>query len=268
MEPKRPDMPLERVDYDRVQYDVYAKARALPQASIDNYMGVFAAHLPDRRPLTVIDLGSGTGRFTPALAEAFGGPVYGVEPAAGMRRAAEADAVHPRVTYLAGEAGAIPLPDAAADAVLMFLSFHHFPDRPAAAREIARVVKPGGRVILRSTFKERVPDNWFRGFFPRSHEVEQAMFPSQAEARAIFEAAGFCTVRSVEMEVPFEGSVADAVARLRLRAVSTFEHLTPQELDEGFARIDAAFAAGAIEQKSTFGDFIVFQRATERLGAS
>jgi len=177
-----------------------------------------------------------------------------------MRRAAEADATHSRVTYLAGEAAAIPLPDATADFVLMFLSFHHFPDQPAAAREIARVVKLGGRVILRSTFKERVPDNWFRRFFPRSHEIEQAMFPSQAQARAIFEAAGFSTVRSVEMEIPFEGPLVEAVERLRLRAVSTFEHLTPEELDDGFARIDAALAAGTLVEKPTFGDFIVFER--------
>ena len=162
--------------------------------------------------------------------------------------------------YLAGEAGAIPLPDATADVVLMFLSFHHFPDQAAAAREIARVVKPGGRVILRSTFKERVPDNWFRRFFPRSHEIEQAMFPSQAEARAIFEAAGFSTAQVIRQEIPFERDIGAAVERLHLRAVSTFEHLTPQELDEGFARLDAAFAAGTIDQKPTFGDFIVFER--------
>ena len=223
-------------------------------------MRTFAGHLPARRPLTVIDLGSGTGRFTPALAEAFGGPVYGVEPAAGMRRAAEADATHPRVTYLAGEAGAIPLPDATADVVLMFLSFHHFPDQAAAAREIARVIKPGGRVILRSTFKERIPDHWWRGFFPRSHAIEEAMFPTVAEAQDLFEAAGFDTVEIVPLVVPFVGDIAEAVARLHLRAASTFEHMTEKELDEGFARIDAAFAAGAIEQKSTFGDFIVFER--------
>src|SRR5206468_1793014 len=111
----------------------------LPADAIQRYMDLFAGHLPVRRPLTFIDLGSGTGRFTPALAEAFGGPVYGVEPAAAMRRTAETGSAHPRVSYLVGEAAAIPLPDAAADGLLMFLSFHHFPDKPAAAREIARV---------------------------------------------------------------------------------------------------------------------------------
>jgi ubiquinone/menaquinone biosynthesis C-methylase UbiE len=137
------------------------------------------------------------------------------------------------------------------------------PDKAAAAREVARVVKPGGRVILRSTFKERIPDHWWRGFFPRSWAIEEAMFPSEGEARALFEAAGFSTVQSVQMEIPFEGDIAEAVERLRLRAVSTFEHMTEEELDEGFARIDAALAAGAIEEKPTLGDFIVFERCAD-----
>ncbi len=260
METEQPQAPLNPVDYDQVQHDGYAKGRALRPGEIQTYMDVFAGHLPSRRPLTVIDLGSGTGRFTPALAETFGGPVYGVEPAAAMRQAAEAGAAHPRVTYLAGEAAKIPLPDASADAVLMFLSFHHVPDQAAGTREIARVVKPGGRVILRSTFKERIPNHWWRGFFPRSHAIEEAMFPTAAEARALFEAAGFVTVDTVFREVPFERDIGEAVEKLRLRAVSTFEHMTDAELDEGFAAIDAAFAAGTIEEKPTYGDFIVFER--------
>jgi ubiquinone/menaquinone biosynthesis C-methylase UbiE len=254
---------LERVDYDRVQHAAYAKSRALHPAEIERYMSVFGEHLPARRPLTGIDLGSGTGRFTPALADAFGGPVHGVEPAARMRAVAEAGAAHPRVRYLAGEAAAIPAPDASADFVLMFLSFHHVPDRAVAAREIARVLKPGGRLILRSTFKERIPDHWWRGFFPRSQAIEEAMFPSTDEARAVFEAQGFATVEVVLQEVPFERDMGEAVAKLRLRAVSTFEHMTPEELDEGFARIDAAQAAGTLQEKPTFGDFIVFERGRD-----
>lgn len=257
-EPQSP--PLTPVDYNRVQHQNYAQARALPADAISNYMTVFAGHLPAHRPLVGVDLGSGTGRFTPALAEAFGGPVHGVEPADGMRRSAEANSRHPRVTYLAGRAEAIPLPDASADFVLMFLSYHHVADKPLAAREIARVLKPGGRLILRSTFKDRIPDHWWRGYFPRSHAVEEAMFPTEAETIALFEAAGFATAASVQMEIPFEGDIAGLVARLKLRAVSVFEHMTEAELEEGFARIDADLAAGAIVEKPTYGDFVVFER--------
>jgi ubiquinone/menaquinone biosynthesis C-methylase UbiE len=259
MEADIPTPPLAPVDYDRVQHQTYARARALPADAIQHYLATFGAHLPGRRPLTGIDLGSGTGRFTPALAEAFGGPIHGVEPADGMRHAAEAGSRHPRVNYLAGRGEAIPLPDATADFVLMFLSYHHVTDKSAAAREIARVLKPTGRFILRSTFRDRIPDHWWRGYFPRSGDVERAMFPTEAETRELFEAAGFRTVASVQMEIPFEGDIAGLVARLKLRAVSTFEHMTEAELDEGFARIDADLAAGAIVEKATFGDFIVFE---------
>lgn len=258
MEPRPSAHPLAPVDYNRVQHQGYAQGRALPADAIRRNMAIFARHLPARRPLTGIDLGSGTGRFTPAMAETFGGPIYGVEPADGMRAAAEAEATHPQVRYLAGRAEAVPLPDATADFVLMFLSYHHVADKPAAAREIARVLKPGGRLILRSTFKERIPDHWWRNYFPRSWDVERAMFPTEAETRALFEAAGFRTVESVQMEIPFEGDIAWAVQRLKHRAVSTFEHLTERELAEGFARIDADFAAGRIVEKPTRGDFIVF----------
>src|SRR4051812_31904079 len=174
MEADNPPQPLAPVDYDRVQHQTYARGRALPAEAIQHNMATFGAHLPGRRPLTGVDLGSGTGRFTPALAEAFGGPVYGVEPADGMRHAAEAGGRHERVSYLAGRAEAIPLADDTADFVLMFLSWHHVTDKPAAAREIARVLKPTGRLILRGTFRDRIPDHWWRSYFPRSWDIERA----------------------------------------------------------------------------------------------
>lgn len=259
MEESSTPKPLATVDYDKVQHQTYAQGRSLSADAIGRYMVTFGAHLPAHRPLTGVDLGSGTGRFTPALAEAFGGPIIGVEPADGMRRAAEAGATHPRVSYVAGRAEAIPRRDASADFVLMFLSYHHVADKPAAAREIRRVLKPGGRLILRNTFKERIPNHWWRSYFPRSHDVEVAMFPTEAETRELFEAAGFHTVASVQMEIPFEGDIANLVARLKLRAVSVFEHMTEAELDEGFARIDADLAKGAIVERATYGDFIVFE---------
>ena len=260
MEPPDTQTRIRRVDYDVAQHAAYTKARALSAAAIRRWMEVFGAHLPQRRPLSGVDLGSGTGRFTPALAEAFGGPVYGVEPAARMREIAEAGSAHPQVRYLAGEAAAIPLPDASADFVLMFLSFHHVPDRPAAAREIRRVLKPGGRLIIRTTFRERIPDLWWREFFPRSGAIEEAVFTSEAEMRALFEAAGLTTVASAEEQIPAEDDLPAAAERLRLRGISIFEHMTEAEIEKGFAAMDAALAAGTIRPEPSAAAYIVFAR--------
>ena len=236
-------MTLKRVDYNENQHKTYVEGRRMPAGVAARWMERFAAHLPQRRPLTVIDLGSVVGRLTPALADAFGGPVVGVEPADRMRAIAEANAAHPAVRYVRGEAAAMPLPDQSADAVLMFLSLHHVPDRAAAAREIARVLKPGGRLLIRSPFSDRMTAGWWQTFFPRALEIERQMFPTLADTAGVFEAVGLKTLALVSVTETYASSAAEAAAKLKLRAISTFEHMTEAEIEEGFARMDAHVAA-------------------------
>lgn len=238
-------MALNAHDYDASdQHRSYREGRAMPVGMMARWMDVFGEIWGPKRPLSLIDLGSGTGRLTPGLAEEFDGPVFGVEPSANMRAEAETGSAHAAVAYLAGEAAAIPMPDASADGVLMFLSFHHVKDRPAAAREIRRVLNPGGRLILRSNFRERMPDIWWRHYFPRSLEIEQQMFPTVADVEAVFGAAGFKRHGLVEVPEVFHETAEDAVARLKLRAITTFEYMTEAEIQEGFARLETHVAAG------------------------
>lgn len=239
---------MERVDYDRQQHDVYAEGRRISPGTVDTWMSTFARHLRPERPLTLLDLGSGTGRFTPALAETFGGPVHGVEPSARMRAVAEATATHPAVTYREGRAEAIPLDDATCDAVLLYLSFHHVVDKAAAAREIGRVLRPGagGQVLVRSTFRDRMPDLlWFR-WFPRAYEVELEMFPSVDEVVDLFAPVGLRPLAVERVPHRMAPDLAEYAARLRLRAVSTFEHLDEDEIVAGFAAMDRDLASGAV----------------------
>ncbi|MFZ5668915.1 MAG: methyltransferase domain-containing protein [Pseudomonadota bacterium] len=246
-------MALKRVDYDDRQHATYAEGRRMPGEALGRWMGRFAAHLPAARPLTVVDLGCGVGRLTPALAETFGGPVWGVEPSEKMRAVALATAAHPSVGYLAGEMAAIPLPDAGADAVLMFLSLHHVPDRAAGAREIRRVLKPGGRLLVRSPFRERMGGNWWYRFFPRAEAIEREMFPTLAETTALFAAVGLNALALEQVVEVYAADAAEAVAKLKLRAISTFEHMSEAEIEEGFTALDAALAAGLDDLRPTTG---------------
>src|SRR5689334_3326085 len=129
------------IDYDQEQYRNYARGRALTEEQMRAWIGAFAALLPDRRPLEGLDVGSGTGRFTPALADAFG-PVVGVEPSERMRETALSQPARPDLRYLAGSAEGLPVPSASADYALMFLSWHHVQDKSRAARALARVIRP------------------------------------------------------------------------------------------------------------------------------
>jgi ubiquinone/menaquinone biosynthesis C-methylase UbiE len=234
---------LRQVDYDERQYQVYARARALPEATMDEWMRIFARLAPAQRPLTVLDLGSGTGRFTPALAATFGGPVYGVEPSVRMREVAEEHAADPAVTYLAGSAGAIPLPDESCDLVLLFLVLHHVPDHAAAAAEIARVLRPGGRLLIRSAFPERMPELLWYDYFPGARRIDEQVFPRMDHTVEVFDAAGLSFVAHEEVQQRVAGSLAEYAERLRLGGSSTFERLTEEEIRDGFAALDTAVAA-------------------------
>jgi SAM-dependent methyltransferase len=93
---------------------------------------------------TVLDLAAGTGKLTRILAER-ADTVIAVEPVDGMREVLRERLPHVRT--MSGTAEAIPLPDGCADAVFVAEAFHWF-DPPAAAAEIARVLKPGGGLAL------------------------------------------------------------------------------------------------------------------------
>ncbi|MEY9877501.1 SAM-dependent methyltransferase [Streptacidiphilus sp. MAP12-33] len=101
---------------------------------------------------TALDIGSGTGSETQVLAAAVapGGTALGLEPHPGLRALAErraADAVSP-ARFLDGDALALPLDDAGVDVVRCERVLQHLADPARAVAEIARVLRPGGRVAL------------------------------------------------------------------------------------------------------------------------
>jgi SAM-dependent methyltransferase len=97
----------------------------------------------------VVDVGCGTGNAA-LLAAARGARVTGVDPALRLLQVASrrAAAAALKVTFLAGEAAALPLPDNSADVVLSVFGVIFAPDPQAAAAELARVTADDGRILL------------------------------------------------------------------------------------------------------------------------
>ena len=100
----------------------------------------------------VLDLGTGTGAVAERVASAVGadGEVVGVDISPEMlalaRQRVAAGGMQ-NVTFREGRAEALPVEEAGFDAVLASLSLMYVIDRAAAAREIARVLRPGGRLV-------------------------------------------------------------------------------------------------------------------------
>jgi ubiquinone/menaquinone biosynthesis C-methylase UbiE len=249
-----------KIDYDARLHAVYAKGRRLSPDALEAWLAAFARHLPRTRPLVWLDAGSGTGRMTPSLANAFGGPVHGVEPSAKMRAQAVAHAGHPAVTYAAGSAEDIPLPDASCDAALLFFVWHHVADRAAAARELRRVVKPGGTLFVQANVSDRMPDTWWFRVVPEWWRADQAQFRSEDEVKGDFTGAGWTLVSRDAVTWLRSASMAEDAERLKLRAVSMFEHLSEEVVEAGFARIEAALPSLGNGPQYETSELLVFQR--------
>jgi SAM-dependent methyltransferase len=244
------------VDYDARLHAVYAAGRQMSPEALRTWMAAFARHLPAARPLTWLDLGSGTGRMTPALASAFGGPVHGVEPSDKMRAQA---AAHPAVTYAAGSAEHIPLPATSCDAALLFFVWHHVVDREAAAAELRRVVKPGGKLFVQANFSDRMPDVWWFRVMPEWREADRSQFRSEKEVRGDFADAGWTLVARDKVTWLRSATLAEDLERLKLRAVSAFEHMNEDVVEAGFARIEAALPTLDDGPQYETSELLVFQ---------
>jgi SAM-dependent methyltransferase len=177
-----------------------------------------------------------------------------------MRGLAIAHAGHPAVTYAAGSAERIPLPDASCDAALLFFVWHHVVDREAAVRELRRVVKPGGKLFLQANFADRMPDVWWFRVVPEWRSIDAAQFRSEDEVTNDFAAAGWIFVSREEVTWLRSANLADDLERLKLRPVSMFEHMSEPAAEAGFERIEAALPSLDAGPQYEISNLLVFER--------
>jgi SAM-dependent methyltransferase len=95
----------------------------------------------------IVDVGCGNGMYLAALSgRSHRGPVHGIDLELGMLHAAagwRADA-----GLAVGDAQALPVADDVADVALAMHMLYHVPDQAAAAAELRRIVRPGGRALV------------------------------------------------------------------------------------------------------------------------
>jgi SAM-dependent methyltransferase len=108
-------------------------------------------------PGRVLDAACGTGRHSVWLA-AQGHEVVGVDVSPDML--AKARAKLPAARFEQGELTALPLPDASVGAALCALALVHVPDLRPAFAELARVVRPGGRIVISDVHPFLVALGW------------------------------------------------------------------------------------------------------------
>jgi SAM-dependent methyltransferase len=95
----------------------------------------------------ILDVGCGDGYFTSVIADA-GAEVTGIDVDPIRLRLAHSFYRHPRARILEVDAGAIDFPDASFDKGISFCVIEHLPDDDQVLAHLARVIKPGGLLVL------------------------------------------------------------------------------------------------------------------------
>lgn len=132
------------IDFGKTAQD-YGKHRAGFPLEFFARVAPYGIGVPGQR---VLDLGTGTGTLARHFA-LHGCRVTGLDPAEPMLAQARAldETIGAAVTYLAARAEQTGLPDAAFDVVCAGQCWHWF-DRPSAAREAHRLLRPGGVLLI------------------------------------------------------------------------------------------------------------------------
>jgi SAM-dependent methyltransferase len=104
----------------------------------------------------VLDVACGTGNAALAAAARGASPVVGVDLEPALLAQAREAAPEVPVDWRVGDAAALPVEDGAFDVVVSVFGIMYALDQEAAAAELARALKPGGRVVLA---------NWVPGSF-------------------------------------------------------------------------------------------------------
>jgi len=136
--------------------------------------------LTDEEPLTVLELGAGTGKLTEQLV-ALGHDVHATEPDPAMLAILRERLPGVRTSQTSAEE--IPGPDSMYDVVVVGQAFHWF-DTDKALDEIVRVLRPGGRLSLVWNMRdERIP--WVRRLGEIIGRQEQEVDPTEVLKKSL-----------------------------------------------------------------------------------
>ena len=177
-------------------------------ATYDQPLRLFPIEEPPMRALietlpsgTILDAACGTGRYSTVLTDQ-GHRVIGVDQSGAMLDIARQKL--PSADFREGDLTALPLPARSVDAVVCALALVHIPDVASALREFARVLRPGGRVIISDVHPFLVMLGW------------QAQFPVQDGRDGQDPRRGFMRLHC---HLASESPSAATAAGLRLRSL-------------------------------------------------
>jgi ubiquinone/menaquinone biosynthesis C-methylase UbiE len=236
----------------------YDQARALQPASMSFWMDSVYNAANGRLARTVVDLGCGTGRFTLGLRERFNCHVIGIDPSPRMlSRAPHRD----RLTYLQANAEALPLADRSVDVIFMSMVWHHFQDHAQAGANIARVLRTGGSLCIRTSTFETLDTALYLCFFPGARRLNEKALPTRSGLIQWASRVGLSLSHRSTVQQQIDANLYDYAQRIGLRGLSDLNAVSDLEFMVGLNKLQQyCLRNNAGQPVMEMVDFFVFKK--------
>lgn len=155
-------------------------------------------------PGVALDVGCGTGELASRLASRQW-QVFGLDLCEPMlhRALAKLNGGRDRVHLIAGDSEHLPFADRSFDLVTCANSFHHYPHQEAVVREMFRVLRPGGRLLLLDGWPEHVWGRILYDVIITRIEGGKVRHRKALDVQQLFEQAGFRSVSQKRVHALF-----------------------------------------------------------------
>ena len=240
---------IERVCGDTVDWNIemsmydaedcperYDAARSLPNQAMSQWLDSVASAASGSCIKKILDVGSGTGRFSEALGKKFQCEVIAVEPSEAMLDKAR-QKPDESVLWEAGRAEDIPADDRAVDLVWMSQVYHHLNDRVKALNEIRRVLTPRGHVVIRNTTMEDYKTVLWLDCFPEAIEFNRKRMPSQNDLINLICSSGFTLRHKESIQTFVSPSYRKYVSKIGQRGSSSLLGISDGAFEAGLQRL-------------------------------
>ncbi len=235
-----------RADYDAVAplYDSQpGRARA-----VDPEFLAFVAQRTAAGAPSALDIGCGTGNQLVAnRTTAPSARLVGVDRSSGMLRQARPKA--PDIAWVRADAALLPFPALSFDFVSCQFAFHHFRAKAGMLREAFRVLRSGGRFVLRNLCPQESADWLCYRYFPEARIADLKDFWPPEAVTAVMEGAGFTAVTADYEHLRREQNLSAIIEIVRRRDTCSQLLAIPDDAYEaGVRRLERKLADGSAPQ--------------------
>jgi ubiquinone/menaquinone biosynthesis C-methylase UbiE len=200
---------------------------------VDPELSAFAKQRASSGGLSILDIACGTGsQLVANRAIVPDARLVGLDRSIGMLR--QAQLKMPDIAWVQADGAILPFQPESFDFITCQFGFHHVPDKAGMLRAVFRVLRQGGRFVMRNLCPQEHPDWLYYKYFPEAQALDLADFWPHETIVATMGGTGFTAVMVEFEHLRFDQDLAVWLAMVRRRELNS----------QLMAISDAAYEAG------------------------